>query len=404
MKIGLVNLIVKTSDVLSNTSSVMRVSFSPSESDSDLNIVNMGRRLASRGHEVTIYVADVFMPKRSFGSSGGLRIEYLPTRLSSVFPPSVAPFTPLLLSRLKKGNLDVVQSGELFQPGTFLSWLGSEGLTTKMFVWQELDVLMRPPIGYLQKGFYRTLGKAVVSDCSRIIPRSLSARNHLLEQGVPEGKIGQVVHSGVDTRVFKPMDKEKCRKMFGVEDAENVVLAVSRLDPIKGLDTLIRAMAGVVSEIPGSLLIIQGNGPAYPDLASLVKSLGLERNVKFITDSFSHSDMPPLYSIADVLAVTSRIDLFPFVAIEAISCGIPLATSFARGLKTDIVNKGAGVMLSQDFQMMKEELASLLQDQDRLNSLARGGRQLAAEEFDFEICADRFLAEYGGARSEERHI
>jgi glycosyltransferase involved in cell wall biosynthesis len=89
--------------------------------------------------------------------------------------------------------------------------------------------------------------------------------------------------------------------------------------------------------------------------------------------------------------------LFPFVAIEAISCGVPLATSFARGLKTDIVDKGGGVMLSQDSKAMGEEMVCLLRDRSKLNGLAREGRNLAAEEFDFEVCADRFLSEYEGA-------
>lgn len=118
--------------------------------------------------------------------------------------------------------------------------------------------------------------------------------------------------------------------------------------------------------------------------------------MKFIAESFPHDSMPPLYNIADVLAITSRIDLFPFVAIEAISCGIPLATSFARGLKTDIVDKGGGVMLPQDHNAMGEALVCLLQDRSRLSVLARDGRELAAKEFDFEVCADRFLKIYEG--------
>jgi glycosyltransferase involved in cell wall biosynthesis len=396
MRIGLVNLIAKTSEVLSNPTSVLRTSIPSPRSDADLNIVGMGRRIVSRGHEVRIFVADDFRPRESVGGSGPLRIEYLPTRLSTAFPPSVAPLTPSLISRLKGERFDIVQTGELFQPGTLLSWIGSGGIDTRMFIWQELDVMMRPPAGFLQQGFYRTLGKVVVGDCARVIPRSLSARDHLLGQSVPEEKIAPVVHSGVDTEIFRPMDKESCRKAFDIDGVGNIVLAVSRLDPIKGLDTLIRAMTVVSEEIRDSLLVIQGNGPAYPELLSLVRSLGIEGNVKFIAESFPHDSMPPLYNIADVLAITSRIDLFPFVAIEAISCGIPLATSFARGLKTDIVDKGGGVMLPQDHNAMGEALVCLLQDRSRLSVLARDGRELAAKEFDFEVCADRFLKIYEG--------
>jgi glycosyltransferase involved in cell wall biosynthesis len=399
MRIGLVNLIAKSSEVLSDSTSVLRSSIRPPRTDADQNIVNMGARIASRGHEVRIFVADTFKPQESISDSGSLRVEYLPTRFSPAFPPSVAPLNPSLMARLRQEEFDVVQSGELFQPGTILSWFGTEGTRTRRFIWQELDVLMRPPIGYMQQGFYRTVGKAIVRDCRRIIPRSLSARDHLLKHGVPEEKLGAVIHSGVDTKVFRPLEREVCRETFGIESAENVVLAVSRLDPIKGLDTLIRAMAVVFSEMPDSLLVIQGNGPAYPELASLAKSLDVETHVKFITDSFSHDDMPLLYNVADVLAITSRIDLFPFVAIEAISCGIPLATSFARGLKTDIVDKGGGILLPENPRSMGESLTSLLRDRNRLSGLANEGRDLASREFDFDVCADRFLTAYEEAGS-----
>jgi hypothetical protein len=60
--------------------------------------VETGRRLVKRGHEVTIFVADAYRPERS-GDLGGVKIEYLPTRLPQVFPPSLAPLTPALLRR-----------------------------------------------------------------------------------------------------------------------------------------------------------------------------------------------------------------------------------------------------------------------------------------------------------------
>lgn len=396
MIIGLVNLVTKTSEIVSDPKSMIkRVELAP-RSDADLNIVEMGRRIASRGNEVRIIIADAFRPSQPMACEDSLRIDYIPTKWTRIFPPALAPFTPSLVRYLRGEGFDIVQSGELFQPGTLLSWLGLEGTATRMFIWQELDVLMRPPAGYFQKGYYRTIGKAVARDCKCIIPRSISAQNHLLHHGVPEEKIGPVVHSGVDTRAFKPLDKESCRSAFGIEGAEQVILAIARLSPAKGLDTLIEAMVGVAKETPDSVLVIKGNGPAYAELNSLVKSLGIQKNVRFITDSLSVDEMPRLYNISDVLAITSRIDLFPFVAIEAISCGIPLATSFPRGLKTDIVDKGGGLMLPPYGRTMGEALVSILMDRDRLNELGRAGRNLAVNEFDFEVCAQRFLRIYEG--------
>jgi len=396
MKIGLVNLVTKSSEILSEPATIVRQSDLAPGSDAGLNIVEMGRRMASCGNDVQVIVADAFKPRDPMPSENRLRIEYLPTRMTWAFPPALAPFTPSLGRYLRDQKLDVVQFGELFQPATVLGWLDSHASDVKMFVWQELDVLMRSPVGYVQTGYYRTLGKLVAKKCSSLIPRSISARNHLTRHGMSEEKISPVVHSGVDTTLFRQLNREECRARFGVEDREAVILAVARLDPIKGLDLLIQAMTEVSKELPSSILVIQGNGPAYPALKSLVGHLGLEDHVKFITESFPHNRMPALYNIADVLAVTSRIDLFPFVAIEAISCGVPLVTSFSRGLKTDIVDKGGGIMLSQESKAMGNAIVSFLQDRRELDQIGRRARLLAVEDFDFEVCSQRLLRIYEG--------
>lgn len=397
MRIGLVNLVTKSSEILSEPTAMVKASNLAPASDAGLNIVEIGRRVASRGHEVRIFVSDVFKPTSPMPDEEGLRIEYVATRLVRLSPPALMPLTPSLGRILRDEELDVVQSGELFQPGTALSWLGSSP-DVSFFVWQELDVLMRSPLGYAQSTYYRTIGRAIAKRCSSLIPRSISARNHLIQNGIRQDRISQVVHSGVDTRIFRPLDRQECMAKFGVDGNEEVILTAARLDPIKGLDLLIQAMVRVSEEMPRSVLVIQGDGPAYPELKCLVESLGLGESVRFIRQSFPHSEMAPLYSIADIFAITSRVDLFPFVAIEAISCGVPLATSFSRGLKTDIVDKGGGVMLPQDAGAMGDSLISLLQDRKRLAEIGRKCRRLAEEDFDFEVCADRLLETYGRAQ------
>jgi len=56
-------------------------------------------------------------------------------------------------------------------------------------------------------------------------------------------------------------------------------------------------------------------------------------------------------------------------------------------MKTDIVDKGGGIMLPQDPDSMGSALVSLLEDQNRLTQLGNSCRKLAEEDFDFGICA-----------------
>ncbi|HOB37852.1 MAG TPA: glycosyltransferase family 4 protein [Methanomassiliicoccaceae archaeon] len=390
MRIGLVNLITKTADLQAD-GSVLSARLNVSD-DSQLNIVEMARRLNARGHDVTVFVSDAYRPQRPTRTD--VRIEYLPTRLSRLFPPSLAPLTPSLPRRLREERLDVVQSGEVFQPGTVLTWPAAR--RARMFVWQELDVLMRGPAGWGQKSFYSTLGRGIARHCEAIIPRSLSARSHLVEHGIPEEKMAPVVHSGVDTMIYRPMNKSEARSRFGIEEDRNVILSVGRLHHNKGMDRLVGAMRPIRATDPDALLIIKGVGPEEGNLRRMVADGRLEENVWVMTDFLDRQDMAMLYNCADVLAVASRIDLFPFTAIEAISCGVPIATAFGRGLRSDIVEKGAGMMLRQGQDDMARDLLELLDDPVRLEIMGRNARELALRDFDHESMADRLVEIYGG--------
>jgi glycosyltransferase involved in cell wall biosynthesis len=391
MRIGLINLITKTADVQADAS-VMRTEGLRPATDTDLNIVETGRRLVKRGHEVTVFVADAYRPQSS-GDLGGVKVEYVPTRLARVFPPSLAPLTPSLLKDIPRMKLDVVQSGEIFQPGTVFTWSASRD-GPGMFIWQELDIYMQGPMGWAQKQFYRTLGKAVVRGCRRLIPRSRSAANHLLQAGVPADRIAPVVHSGVDTDAYRPLHKGDSRARFGIEEDRNVLLCIGRMHENKGMDLLIRAMTRVKVSDPECLLLLKGTGPQEKALRSLVRELDLVDNVTIMTERLDQGDMAKLYNSADLLTVASRTDLFPFTAIESIACGVPVATSFARGLKSDIVDQGAGAMMSPEPQRMATDLLCLLEDPVRLDLMGSKARELALRDFSYDVGADRLIGIY----------
>jgi glycosyltransferase involved in cell wall biosynthesis len=393
MKIGLVNLITKTADVQADAS-VMRTQGLRPATDADLNIVETGRRLVKRGHEVTIFVADTYRPERS-GDLGGVRVEYIPTRLARVFPPSLAPLTPTLLKEIPRMKLDIVQSGEIFQPGTVLTWSASRD-GPGMFVWQELDIYMQGPMGWAQKQFYRTMGRAVVRGCRKLIPRSRSAALHLQQAGVPAAQIAPVVHSGVDTGVYRPLHKGDSRSRFDIEEDRNVLLCIGRMHENKGMDLLVRAMTRVRVGDPECLLVLKGTGPQEKGLRSLIRDLDLVDNVIVMTDRLGQEDMAKLYNSADLLTIASRTDLFPFTAIEAIACGVPVATSFARGLKSDIVDQGAGAMLSPEPPRMASDLLCLLEDPVRLDTMGSRARELALRDFSYDVGADRLVSIYSG--------
>ncbi|MDD1743662.1 MAG: glycosyltransferase family 4 protein, partial [Methanomassiliicoccales archaeon] len=355
------------------------------------NIVELGKRMVSEGNEVTIFVSDCYLPQHRASLPDGLIIEYLATRTKFLFPPAYAPFTPSLRRRLNESKFDVIQAEEIFQTGTTLGWLASGG-NTPFFVWQELDIIMRGAAGRMQRMFYSTLGRRMAERSAAIIPRSQSASNHLKEFGLGE-RTEQVVHSGVDTEVFKPVQREVCRSVLALSQYDNVILGVGRLHPSKGFDTAIEAFAPIAKST-NACLVIKGQGPQLDELRRLAVQLGVEERVRFIDKYLERVAMVQLYNSADALLVSSRNDLFPFSAIEAISCGLPVLTSFKRGLRTDIVDQGAGLLLPEAASEMTAGISEAFSDRGRLANMGRRGRELALEEFDFKVMAERLLSIY----------
>jgi glycosyltransferase involved in cell wall biosynthesis len=263
-----------------------------------------------------------------------------------------------------------------------------------MFIWQELDIYMQGPMGWAQKQFYRTMGRAVVRGTRKLIPRSRSAAMHLQQAGVPAAQIAPVVHSGVDTAVYRPLHKGDARARFGIDEDRSVLLCIGRMHENKGMDLLVRAMTRIKVSDPECLLVLKGTGPQEKGLRSLVRDLDLADNITIMTDRLDQEDMARLYNSADLLTVASRTDLFPFTAIEAIACGVPVATSFARGLKSDIVDQGAGAMLSPEPQRMATDLLCLLEDPVRLDVMGSRARELALKDFSYDVGADRLISIY----------
>ena len=104
------------------------------------------------------------------------------------------------------------------------------------------------------------------------------------------------------------------------EDVRPIVLFVGRLVPYKGVDVLLRAMAGLEARA-----VIVGDGPLGPALKDLARELGVDGRVRFAGNA-SADELAALYNACDVFALPSvtRAEAFGMVQIEAMSCRKPV--------------------------------------------------------------------------------
>lgn len=176
----------------------------------------------------------------------------------------------------------------------------------------------------------------------------------------------RVVPLGVDLDHFRPLDRVAARARVGFAPHERVILAVGRLEPLKGLDILIRAVAAMQDRHDVVIAIIGGDDRAEPERARLqavAEECGVTEHVRFL-GSRPHDDLPDYYNAADVVAIPSFYESFGLVAVEAMACGTPVVASRVGGLASTVIDGCTGYLVPwRSPERFAEPLERLLRDE-----------------------------------------
>jgi len=204
-------------------------------------------------------------------------------------------------------------------------------------------------------GGRRSRAEAEIIACSDAVLASCSVEADQItaRYTVEEGRV-QVVPPGVDHAFFSPGYRPQARRALGLPDQperEPMLLFVGRIQPLKGVDVAVRALADL-TDFPGAFLVVVG-GPSGSEgdaeltrVRQLVAELGLVGRVRFVTPQ-PHELLSTYYRAADVCLVPSRSESFGLVALEAAACGTPVVAASVGGLRT-LVDHGRTGFLVED--------------------------------------------------------
>ncbi|RPJ02304.1 MAG: glycosyltransferase family 1 protein, partial [Deltaproteobacteria bacterium] len=174
---------------------------------------------------------------------------------------------------------------------------------------------------------------------------------------VPEDRVA-VVYNGVDTEYFHPRNgryRGEIRKRHGIGN-EFVVLFVSNNFRMKGLNFLMKALAGLKERTPQPLrLLILGRDRQGP-YRRLAKRLGLSEEIIF---AGSTDEPEKYYGAADLLAHPSFYDACSLTVLEALSSGLPVITTSSNGASGVLHQSQGGFVLEdpRDVKTLEEKIS-----------------------------------------------
>jgi D-inositol-3-phosphate glycosyltransferase len=230
--------------------------------------------------------------------------------------------------------------------------------------------------------------KKIVKEADALIAATQIEKKQLMDHYEADPHKITVLPPGVDLKRFYPIPQDEAKAVIGIPPNEKVILYVGRIEPLKGIDNLLKAIAflrksDVLAACPHYVAIIGGD-PDRPrelldqemrHLQDLNRRLGLDDMVVFLGKKDQDS-LPYYYSASEVLVMPSHYESFGMVALEAMACGTPVIATRVGGLQHLVQDEITGLSVPDDDpkslaeQLMRALCKEGLREELRKNGLA----------------------------------
>jgi glycosyltransferase involved in cell wall biosynthesis len=178
------------------------------------------------------------------------------------------------------------------------------------------------------------------------------------------------------------------------------VLYLSRIDPKKNIEGLLRAFAMVKQAYPETALLVAGSGSSdyVSGLKILAAELGIEDNLQWL-GHVSGAQKFRVFSGADIFVLPSFSENFGLAVAEAMLAGLPCILGEGVAIAKDVCEAGAGLVVSPHPPAIAAAIVRMLNDEDRRRSMGERARSYAEREYSTTTMGQRLVALYESATS-----
>lgn len=340
---------------------VLSKQFPPGVGGAETYAYELANGLAERGHDVDVYTQWIDSPDEDADVHENVTV----TRLCKA-RKNLVTFETLWFSYKARREIDFEEYDIVhgtMMPASTIAVTPFNDLDVPVVVTshgtsigETKAVALETPADYLLKFFFHPMNVVMDYMVGHGADGVIAISDHAYDQltssyGLDEDKVKIIPH-GVDTQKFTP-----CEDIHpSVEEMNITFLYVGRLGARKGLELALRAFATLDTNDIEFLIV--GTGRHEESLRALSQELGVENSVQFL-GYVPDSELPVLYSSADVFVLPSTYEGFGLVLLEAIACGTPAIGSDAGGIPTAVSHAGAGLVVDRtlpDFRAAMEQV------------------------------------------------
>jgi len=229
------------------------------------------------------------------------------------------------------------------------------------------------------------LEKISYQHADRIIAVSSTTKESLIKDyGINREKIS-IIPNGVDTMLFSPKKD--------VEKIPESILHVGRLEPRKGISTLLKAIALVKKEIPDIHLYLIGKGD-IGGYKSTVSELSLQNQVTFL-GTVSQRELIEWYNRVEICVIASVVEGFGRVAVESMACKTPVIGTEVPGLVDIIADGETGILVPPEKEdALAKAIINLISDPELRQRMGEQARKRVKERFELNMVLDKVFDQY----------
>jgi N-acetyl-alpha-D-glucosaminyl L-malate synthase BshA len=200
----------------------------------------------------------------------------------------------------------------------------------------------------------------------------------------------EVIGNFVDTSVFVPRPDLRAQNPLAGPGVP-LLMHASNFRPVKNVNRVVEVFARVRAERDCRLAMV-GDGPEVQPARRLAEELGVAADVHFLGNQDSTEE---LLAMCDVLLLPSETESFGLVALEAMSCAVPVVASRRGGLPEVVRDGETGLLFEpDDVDGMSAAVSGLLANPDRAHAMGETARELAREQFCISCVIGQYIDLY----------